>query len=175
MDLYKFDTNYKNALTPEGLCNLIEQEYQPQIKACYSHIYDYLLLHPQISELPVSVSELVHLLFIKLKDEIKHVFLKETGILFPLIKNSFKGLSKTNNCIDDAVVESLKNKQYHISALLQKIRQLLHNYTIENNYSNDLKNCIDELYTLENKIFEWMHVEQNILFPKISCTNTLSN
>ena len=162
--------NYSNAaLTPEGLCNLIQLEYQPEIMGSCNTIEQYLTTHPFVKELPASVSEVVQLLFKKLEDELKHLFLKESGIVFPYIKKNYHGTEKVdNNTVDVKVVESVHDTHQTIIGLTQKIRQQLNNYVVKPAWSKEWKDCVNELFALENSIFQWIHVEQNLLYPKVT-------
>lgn len=162
--------NYSNAaLTPEGLCNLIQLEYQPEIMSSCSSIEEYLEKHPFVKELPAPVSEVVQLLFKKLEDELKHLFLKETGIVFPYIKKNYHGTEKVHgNTVDVKVVESVHNTHQTIIGLTQKIRQQLNNYVVKPAWSKEWKNCVNEMFLLENSIFQWIHIEQNLLYPKVT-------
>ncbi len=169
--------NYSNeALTPEGLCNLIQLEYQPEIMKSCSEIESFLMLHPYIKELPLSVSEMAQLLFRKLEDELKHLFLKESGIVFPCIKKSYKGTENLkDNCLDTKVFETVHNTHQVIIGLTQKLRQLLNNYVVKPAWSKEWKLCINEMFLLENKILQWVHIEQNLLYPKVVGKNKLTH
>jgi iron-sulfur cluster repair protein YtfE (RIC family) len=168
MYLNRLDNYSQDALTPEGLCNLIQMEYQPEIAASCATIEKYFSLHPYIKELPLSVSELTQLLFGKLNDELKHLFLKETGIVFPCIRKSYHGTENVNGvCLDAKVFETVHNTHQIIIGLTQKIRHLLNNFVVKSNWSKDWKICVNELFLLESKILQWIHVEQNLLYPKV--------
>lgn len=168
MFLNRLDNYSNDALTPEGLCNLIQLEYQPEIMNSCSAIEKYLLLHPYIKELPVSVSELIQLLFTKLEDELKHLFLKESGIVFPCIKKNYQGTEKlSNDCLDPKVFDSVHSTHQIIIGLTQRVRQLMDNYAVKSNSSKEWKDCINEMFALENKILQWVHIEQNLLYPKV--------
>lgn len=168
MYLNRLDNYSQDALTPEGLCNLIQMEYQPEIMMCCTNIEKYFLLHPYIKELPLSVSELIQLLFRKLQDELKHLFLKESGIVFPCIKKSYHGTENVNgNCLDSKVFETVHGTHQVIIGLTQKIRHLLNNFVVKPNWSKEWKLCINEMFLLESKIFQWIHIEQNLLYPKV--------
>jgi hypothetical protein len=168
MYLNRLDNYSQEALTPEGLCNLIQLEYQPEILSSCSDIGKYFLLHPYIKELSLSVSELTQLLFSKLDDELKHLFLKETGIVFPCIRKNFHGtVNLQGTCLDSKVFETVHGTHQVIIGLTQKIRQLLNNYVVKPNWSREWKLCINEMFILENKILQWIHVEQNLLYPKV--------
>jgi len=168
MFLNKLDNYSNNALTPEGLCNLIQLEYQPEIMHSCSVIENYLSQHPYIKELPLSVSELIQLLFGKLEDELKHLFLKESGIVFPFIKKNYHGTEKVSaSNFDPKLFETVFNTHQIIIGLTQRVRQLMNNYVVKSNASKEWKDCIDEMFLLENKILQWVHIEQNLLYPKV--------
>jgi len=86
MFLNRLDIDSEAVLSPTGLCDLIQKEYQPEIISSCKLIEKYFSTHAYINELPSPVSEVVQLLFRKLDDELKHLFLKESGIVFPYIK-----------------------------------------------------------------------------------------
>ena len=66
------------------------------------------------------------------------------------------------------VVESVHNTHQTIIGLTQKIRQQLNNYVVKPAWSKEWKDCVNELFALENSIFQWIHVEQNLLYPKVT-------
>ncbi|HCT22498.1 MAG: hypothetical protein K2Y12_02360 [Chitinophagaceae bacterium] len=171
MFLHRLETRSQEALTPEGLCNLIQFEFQPEINTSCSKIESYLLSNPQIKELPVSVAELVQLVFSKLEDEIKHLFLKQSGIVYPCIKRNYKGTVKMDSagpCLEHKVFENIHNTHQVIINLMQRLRQLLNNFSPTPNASMEWRECLNELFTLETKVLQWIHVEQNLLYPKVT-------
>jgi iron-sulfur cluster repair protein YtfE (RIC family) len=170
MFLNEIDKSSREALTPEELCDLIEFSYQNQIKQLSDKINGFLEENVQITELSDSVSELVHLLFRKLDDEIAHLFKKETLIIFPCIKHRFNGIEKIipTNCVENTVYRNIQGTHKVILNLVQKIRQVLDNYQADASWSSEWKDCLNEMFTLENKIYNWIHLEQNFLYPKIN-------
>jgi len=170
MLLHQLDKHSEEALTPEDLCNLIEYKYQREITDSAERIRSYLYQNSQVIELSDSVSELVHMLFSKLWDEVNHLFKKETIIIFPCIKHHFNGTEKIipTNCVDNAVYRNIQGTQKVILNLIHKLRQVLDNYTADPKWSEDWKECLNEMFTLENKIYNWLHLEQNFLYPKIN-------
>ena len=170
MLLHQLDKYSEEALTPEGLCNLIEYKYQQEISQTAERISKYLDDNNQIVELSDSISELVHLLFTKLWDEVNHLFKKESMIIFPCIKHHFNGTERIipTNCVDNAVYRNIQGTQKVILNLVHKLRQVLDNYTADAKWSPEWKDCLNEMFTLENKIYNWLHLEQNFLYPKIN-------
>ncbi|MDE3237025.1 MAG: hypothetical protein KGO81_13815 [Bacteroidota bacterium] len=169
MLLQRLDNYSNEALTPEGLCNLIQYEYQRNIQLSCDAIESYLTQHPDIENMNPSVAELLQILFRKLQDELKHVFLKESGIVFPHIKKSYQGTEALQHMplLDEKVFTAIKNTQTVIIGLMQRIRQVLHHYAVEPGWSADWKECLNEFFELENKVLQWVHVDQNLLYPKV--------
>lgn len=170
MFLHQLDKYSQEALTPEGLCNLIEYKYQKEIQQSAGKIKDYLDDNAQILELSDSVSELVHLLFQKLYDEVEHLFKKESVIIFPCIKHHYNGTEKIipSTCVENTVYRNIQGTHKVILNLVHKMRQVLDNYSTEPNWSREWKDCLNEMFTLENKVYNWIHLEQNFLYPKIN-------
>jgi iron-sulfur cluster repair protein YtfE (RIC family) len=170
MFLQEIDRYSQEALTPEGLCNIIEYRYQSEIRQCSENIRGFLTANPQVLELSDSVSDLVHLLFQKLDDEVEHLFKKESVIIFPCIKHHYNGTERIipNTCVENSVYRNIQGTHKVILNLLQKLRQVLDNYSTDPAWSHEWRDCLNELFVLENKIYNWIHLEQNYLYPKIN-------
>jgi iron-sulfur cluster repair protein YtfE (RIC family) len=170
MFLNEIDKYSQETLTPEGLCNLIEFRYQTEIKQLTDKINSFLDENVQITELSDSVSELVHLLFRKLNDEVDHLLKKETLIIFPCIKHHYDGIEKIipTSCVENTVYKNIQGTHRVILNLVQKIRQVLDNYQTDPGWSKEWRDCLDEMFTLENRIYNWIHLEQNYLYPKVN-------
>lgn len=168
--LHEIDSYSREAMTPEGLCNIIEYRYQAEIRHSAEKIQEYLHANPQVVELSDSVSELVHLLFQKLADEVLHLFRKETVIIFPCIKHHYRGTERIipTNCVENSVYRNIQGTHKLILNLVQRLRQVLDNYHTDVSWSSAWKECLNEMFTLENKIYNWIYVEQNYLYPKIN-------
>jgi iron-sulfur cluster repair protein YtfE (RIC family) len=162
MLMKQWDTKLQEALDPQGLCMLIENECQREIRTSCKQIADYLAISPN-KEVPDPVYELVQLLFTKLQDEVEHLFLKETGIIFPAIKNA-----GPDYIIPPKVPENIHQTQQGIINLLQKLRQLLNNYVVQPGWSKPWRACVNELFVLEREVHQWIYIEQSLLYPSIS-------
>ncbi len=147
------------------LCKSVEGRFHAPILRSCKHISDCLQKHDDIAELPIPVVELLQLLFPKLQDELTHVFLKESGIVFPWVV-AWQRDSVTTG-INPSVIKSLQQTQHVIMQLLQKIRQLLHNYISHPQWPVYLRSCVNELFLLETRVHRWIHFEQNTLFPHL--------
>jgi iron-sulfur cluster repair protein YtfE (RIC family) len=170
MFLHQLDKYSAEALTPEGLCDLIENKYQKEIGEAAAEIKKYMDAHATIPGLSDPISELVHLLFQKLRDEVEHLFKKESVIIFPCIKHHYDGAARIipATCVENTVYRNIQGTHKVILNLMHKLRQVLNNYSVETGWSDEWSGCLDEMFRLENKIYNWIHLEQHFLYPKIN-------
>jgi len=164
------DTVSNELLTPEGLCALILKDYHPSITESCRKIETFLLSNHYGKDISIPLSELVHLIFMKLNDEIKHFLLKEAGIIFPSIKKNAKNKinKEGEHFLQPTALESIHQRQQVITNLLQKLRHLLQDYNIQPSWHKDWKECVNEMFQLESKVYQWIHVEGSLLYPKIT-------
>lgn len=175
MLLNKNETVSNELLTPEGLCSLIQREYHPAISESCRKIEGFLLSNQYGKDISIPLSELIHLIFMKLNDEIKHFFLKESGIIFPSIKKHDKGKAGKDvanpehhaHHLPPAALDSIHQRQQVITNLLQKLRHLLQDYNIQPGWHKEWKECVNEMFQLECKVYHWIHIEGSLLYPKI--------
>lgn len=149
-------------MTPSELCNLIENDFQRAILSSCRSI-EICFAQNSVNEVSDTVIELVDLLFKKLQDELKHAFSKESGILFPAIRqkeNKFR--------LEPPLAASIEHTHKVIINLVLKIRQLLNNYAVLPGCSQEWRSCVSELFHLENKVHQWIHIEQHYLYPNIA-------
>lgn len=162
MLMKQWDTKLQETLDPPGLCNLVEKECQREIRLSCRKIADYFSQESN-KVTPEPVYELVQLLFAKLQDEVEHLFLKETGIIFPAIKNAGPGYM-----IPPKIPENIHQTQQVIINLLGKLRQQLNNYVVQPGWCKEWRACVNELFLLEREIHQWIYIEQSLLYPSIS-------
>ena len=169
MLLNNSDTVSNELLSPQGLCSLIELEYHPSINTSLRKVEDYLISNAYGKELSIPMSELIHLVFMKLSDELQHFFLKESGIIFPAICKNEKAIQAKEpgqHQLQNALLETVQQRQQIIVNLLQKMRQLLY-YNIHSEWSIEWQVCVNEMFLLETKIYQWIHIEGSLLYPKL--------
>ncbi len=181
MLLNQSDAASNELLTPDGLCNLIKREYHPSIIASCKKVEEFLNSCQYGKDLSIESSELIHLVFMKLHDEIKHFFLKEAGLIFPIIQKNVKlEKDKENDKENDkekdklhsshiqkTLLETIHQRQQVIINLLQKLRHLLQDYNIQAKWHKDWKETVNEMFLLETKIYQWIHIEGSLLYPKL--------
>jgi iron-sulfur cluster repair protein YtfE (RIC family) len=161
-----WNIQFGDTIPPSLLCKQIERECHPELLAICNHIEGYFLVHAD-TELTDSKSEMVQLLFLKLEDEMKHLFLKETTLLFPAIQNRHRLL-----LLAPGVWKYIVLTQQGIATLLQRLRLLLNHFQILPAWNKDWCNCVQQFFQLEKKVYQWIFVEQNLLFP--ACIQSFS-
>jgi iron-sulfur cluster repair protein YtfE (RIC family) len=142
-----------------ALCKKLEFECQPALLALCSRIEIYFTQHT-INELDDQHIELVCMMFGKMVDELTHLFLKEKGLIYPGIQA--KGLQFL---LQPAVMQQIQVTQGKITAILNRLRQLLNNFQMKPFWSTEWKNCVQDFFQLETKIHQWIYIEQNMLYP----------
>ena len=162
MLMKQWDTNLQEELGPAGLCDFIEKECQTDIKASCQKITHYFSQESN-KEISEPVFELVQLLYAKLDDEVQHLFLKESGIIFPAIKKLEPGTG-----IQQKIPDTIHQTQQIIINLLLKLRQQLNNYVTHPACDKEWKACVNEIFLLENLIHQWIYIEQSLLYPTIT-------
>lgn len=162
MLLNDWDIELQEQISPPGLCDIIENRCQPEIKSSICNIEHYFTQLSQ-NEIPESVLELVQLLYTKLQDEVQHLFRKESGLIYPVIKKTDAGF-----VIEKRAADTIHQTQQVVMNLLFKLRQLLNNYVVEPDASKEWKDCVHEFFQLESKIHRWVYIEQSLLYPAIT-------
>ncbi|MFN8283473.1 MAG: hypothetical protein U0U67_09685 [Chitinophagales bacterium] len=147
--------NY-NDLSAEELCLYLEERHYVQVSADLSSVKRYIdnLINSDCND---QIS-LLQVLFIKLSDEVRQLFIKDKILLFPHIKNH------RQSGINLAPINLLHQR---ISTILQKLRGLMNNYVQQPSWSSNLKICCNELYALEENIRMTLYIKENYLWTKI--------
>ena len=136
-----------------ALCKKLEFECQPALLALCSRIENYFTLHT-VNEIDDQHVELVFMMFGKMFDELTHLFLKEKGLIYPGIQA--KGLQFL---LQPAIIQQIQHTQEKITALLNRLRQLLNNFQMKPNWSAEWKNCVQDFFQLKTK-FSFYHYDQ---------------
>lgn len=154
-----------DSIPPAALCDQIEQECHDELLSICSDIEHYFEQQEEM-HFSDSIAEIVQLVFLKMEDEMKHLFLKEKNLIFPVIKSR-----KPLFVLAPAVWTYIVHTQRGIADLLQKIRHLLNHFQVLPNWSKGWRDCVQQFFQLEKKIHQWIFVEQNILYP--SCLQSM--
>lgn len=162
MSMKHRDKKLQEEMDPAELCKFLEKECHEEIHSSVKKI-THCFSEEAFPLQNESAEELLQLLFSKLSDEVQHVFLKESGIVFPLIKKSNAGTT-----LEPKIADSIQLTQKIILNLLIKIRQLLNDFIPKPGAGKKWKACLNEMFLLENKIHYWIHIEQSVLYPAIT-------
>ncbi len=159
------DTLFTSQVALDALCDHIQEAYHAPIARSCEAIETYFHTHTELPGFSESVSELLPLLFSRLQDECKHLMLKESGIVFPCIRQ--KALLGETCTVPPAVFEAIKETHQTLINLLQKLRQLLHNYVTQPGWPAEWVGCMQEFFALETSFHRWIYIAQSQLYPRI--------
>ncbi|HNR07862.1 MAG TPA: iron-sulfur cluster repair di-iron protein [Saprospiraceae bacterium] len=116
--------------------------------------------HPELAEIKALVQDL--------KAEMTTHMAKEEKIVFPYIKN-LEGVASRGVAVFDSITQPVHQMEIeHESAglLLEKIRQLSHDYQAPQDACGSYRMLYSMLEAFENDLHLHVHLENNILFPK---------
>lgn len=157
------------------------------IKASFSDLIDYVInTHhaylneelPKLSQLTKTIyrvhgsnhSELskVYKLFHTLKMELEEHLIKEEEIVFPLIKEYES--NQSHETLEKALktIEELENEHDAAGDILKELRKVTENYTMPSDGCESYGLTYRGLELLESDIFQHIHLENNIMFPRFS-------
>lgn len=132
---------------------------------------------PRISELTTKILRVhgeghpelakVHRLFHSLKMELEQHMIKEETIQYPAIKEYEK--NKTKEALEKAVRITKELEDEHTGAgdLLKELRKITNDFTAPEDGCNSYRLTYSKLEELENDTFQHIHLENNILFPRL--------
>lgn len=116
--------------------------------------------HPELSE--------VHALFHHLKTELEGHSIEEEEIVFPKIKDfeQNKSSSTLNEVIE--TLSELETEHEVAGDLVKKLREVTRNYELPDDACKTYQLTYAKLQELESDLFEHIHLENNILFPRLN-------
>ncbi len=152
--------NY-NDFTADELCQYLEERHYKQILADMDAIQKYLenITYSEDSD----VIELINIVFQKLHDEVKQLFVRDSILLFPHLKN---------NVEREICLTPINLLHHQINTILQQLRKLMNNYVQQPNWSNQFKICCNELFALEQSIQHILYIKENFLWTKINAVKS---
>ncbi|KGX86410.1 iron-sulfur cluster repair di-iron protein [Pontibacillus marinus] len=108
----------------------------------------------------------IHILFNELKKELEQHLIKEESEDFPLLLEYEQIPTIENREKLMRVVESLEEEHAHAGNLLKEIRQVTNDFTPPQDACGTYRLVYQRLEALEQDLFEHIHLENNILFPR---------
>jgi regulator of cell morphogenesis and NO signaling len=132
---------------------------------------------PQISELVTKIlrvhgvahSELakVHKLFHTLKMELEQHLITEEEILFPLIKEYEKNPSAKLLDNIKKVTNDIENEHEGAGDIIKELRTITNQYALSSDACTSFRLAYQKLEEMESDIFQHIHLENNILHPRL--------
>lgn len=115
--------------------------------------------HPELSK--------VHKLFHTLKLELDQHLIKEEQILFPLIMDyeDEPSLDNLNKILE--VIEELEEEHVGAGDILKELRSVTKDYAIPGDVCSTFTLTYQKLHAMELDLFTHIHLENNILFPRL--------
>lgn len=139
----------------------------------HGYLYENL---PKISELTTKIlrvhggnhSELskVHKLFHTVKMELEAHLIEEETIQYPAIKEYLRSNSEVD--LDKAIniINQLQDEHTGAGDILKELRKVTNDYKAPSDGCNTYKLTYAKLEEMESDIFQHIHLENNILFPR---------
>lgn len=109
----------------------------------------------------------VHKLFNQLKLELEEHLIKEEVIEFPLINEYLENPSPELKQKVFQVIGQLEGEHEGAGTLLKKLRKVTSDYAVPDDGCNSYRLTYQKIEELENDMFQHVHLENNILFPRL--------
>lgn len=109
----------------------------------------------------------VHKLFNDLKTELEQHLMKEETKAFPLIIQFEQNPTKENEQAMREVIEELVTEHDTAGDIIKEIRQITNDFTPPFDACGTYRLVYNRLEALEEDLFTHIHLENNILFPRI--------
>lgn len=109
----------------------------------------------------------VHKLFFKLKSALEAHLIDEEEVIFPLVKEWDR--EKSAVALSRAVTISKKLEEEHDEAgeIIHELREITHDYAIPDDACPTFVSTYERLVELESDLFQHIHLENNILHPRL--------
>lgn len=108
----------------------------------------------------------IHKLFHELKMELEQHLIKEETEDFPLILEFEKNPTDENYAKLRKVVDELENEHNHAGNIIKELRKVTNDFTPPEGACGTYRLVYNRLEALESDLFEHIHLENNILFPR---------
>lgn len=108
----------------------------------------------------------IHKLFHELKTELEQHLIKEETEDFPLILAFEQNPSDENYTKLRKVVDELENEHTHAGNIIKELREITNDFTPPAGACGTYRLVYQRLEALESDLFQHIHLENNILFPR---------
>lgn len=157
-----------NSFTPSFLADYIVNVHHTYVNKNLPMISDLSAKvaqhHGPINPFLIEVAKAVNELNCELTTHMK----KEEQVLFPAIKRLESGNGIGNSFSSVAEPIYVMERDHDIAGdIMKEIRRLTDDYSVPQNACNSVKMLYHKLKEFENDLFQHIHLENNILFPKV--------
>ncbi|MCM3737707.1 iron-sulfur cluster repair di-iron protein [Bacillus cytotoxicus] len=108
----------------------------------------------------------IHKLFHELKTELEQHLIKEEKEDFPLILAFEQNPTDENYIKLRKVVDELENEHSHAGDIIKELRKVTNDFTPPEGACGTYRLVYQRLEAIESDLFEHIHLENNILFPR---------
>ncbi|HGE5780014.1 TPA: iron-sulfur cluster repair di-iron protein [Bacillus pseudomycoides] len=108
----------------------------------------------------------IHKLFHELKTELEQHLIKEETEDFPLILAFEQNPTDENYIKLRKVVDELENEHNHAGDIIKELRKVTNDFTPPVGACGTYRLVYQRLEALESDLFEHIHLENNVLFPR---------
>ncbi|NLP33798.1 MAG: iron-sulfur cluster repair di-iron protein [Clostridiales bacterium] len=160
------DTNWREANLDEFVDHIVNKHHgylwkeMPEIGQLTTLILKvHGLHHPELSK--------VHKLFHTVKMDLEGHLTKEETLQYPAIRKFIESKSKED--LDEAVriIKELEDEHTEAGNILKDLRAVTNDYEIPEDVCGTFVNTYQKLQEMESDLFEHIHLENNILFPRL--------
>ncbi|ADU30431.1 iron-sulfur cluster repair di-iron protein [Evansella cellulosilytica] len=116
--------------------------------------------HPELAEL--------HRLYHSLKTELEHHMVKEEQFVFPAIRQYDESNMETDRSAALSKIDELEAEHEEAGNLLKQMRQVTSDFTLPEGACTTYKMTFQRLEQLESDMFQHVHLENNIMFPRLA-------
>ncbi|NFG40987.1 iron-sulfur cluster repair di-iron protein [Clostridium botulinum] len=165
-NIYSKDRNWVEAPLDE----LVDQI----VNVHHAYLYENL---PKISELTTKILRVhgekhpelsrVHKLFHTIKMELEAHLIEEETIQYPAINAYLRSNSEAD--LDKAIniINQLQDEHIGAGNILKELREITNDYDLPSNVCTTYRLTYSKLQEMESDIFQHIHLESNILFPRL--------
>ena len=152
----------------------LEELMEQIINKHHAYLWDEL---PKISKLATTILRVhgehhpelkkVHKLFHTVKMELETHLTSEETIQYPAIRNYIKSNDKADLEKAIKIIDDLKDEHTAAGDILKELREVTNDYAIPDDVCETFVLTYKKLQEMESDIFHHIHLENNILFPKL--------
>ncbi|MDQ0255826.1 regulator of cell morphogenesis and NO signaling [Evansella vedderi] len=115
--------------------------------------------HPELAEL--------HRLYHDLKIELEQHMIKEEQVVFPAILQYEEREGQLDRDLAISRIDELEAEHEEAGSLLKRIREVTSDFTLPPGACTTYKMTFKRLEELESDMFQHVHLENNIMFPRL--------